>query len=253
MVKLIAFDMDGTLLRCGGLVSGYTLKVLSKCKERGILLAMVTARSNGSAQSYIDAIKPDIIITNGGATGYYKGCMVYERMMSPINCKNLTKLAIGDDGVDYIRFVSLGGCFSNEPDYTRPHWYKYTDFSDFVISSACKISLQAKAPLFIEPYQDISPMNDIAAFSGKLIYKISHKEALKKLALASIAQECGIDLSSEAVAFGDDVLDIGMLSAVMHSVAVDNALASVKAVAAHICESNDNDGVAKYIDEFVLL
>lgn len=57
---------------------------------------------------------------------------------------------------------------------------------------------------------------------------------------------------SEIVAFGDDLNDIDMLTECGYGIAVDNAVQEVKKIADFICESNDNDGVAKYIEKYIL-
>ena len=44
--KILLFDLDGTLLRNDKTVSGYTLQILSKCKERGYLIGISTSRRN---------------------------------------------------------------------------------------------------------------------------------------------------------------------------------------------------------------
>ena len=66
----------------------------------------------------------------------------------------------------------------------------------------------------------------------------------KETALKTLVEYIGIDLS-DVVAFGDDINDLGMLKLAGTAVAVSNAIDEVKAVADHITESNDQDGVAK--------
>jgi hydroxymethylpyrimidine pyrophosphatase-like HAD family hydrolase len=53
------------------------------------------------------------------------------------------------------------------------------------------------------------------------------------------------------VAFGDDLNDIDMLNHAGVSVAMGNALDEVKAVADYVCDTNDNDGLAKWLEENV--
>ena len=56
----------------------------------------------------------------------------------------------------------------------------------------------------------------------------------------------------EIVAFGDDLNDIDMLGYAGVGVVMDNALEQVKTVADYICDTNDNDGLAKWLEENVL-
>ena len=54
------------------------------------------------------------------------------------------------------------------------------------------------------------------------------------------------------MAFGDDINDKEMFSNCGLSVAMDNAIDEIKKIADHICDSNDNDGVAKYLENSIL-
>ena len=57
---------------------------------------------------------------------------------------------------------------------------------------------------------------------------------------------------SEIVSFGDDTNDIDLLDFCGISVAMENALDNVKKSANEICDTNENDGVAKWLEENVL-
>jgi hydroxymethylpyrimidine pyrophosphatase-like HAD family hydrolase len=81
--------------------------------------------------------------------------------------------------------------------------------------------------------------------------QIMHKDATKANAVAALARHWNI-AQSEIVAFGDDLNDIDLLNYAGVSVAVANALDEVKDVAKYICDTNENDGVAKWLAENVL-
>jgi hydroxymethylpyrimidine pyrophosphatase-like HAD family hydrolase len=78
-----------------------------------------------------------------------------------------------------------------------------------------------------------------------------HRDATKAKAVAAVANYLDIE-QTEIVAFGDDANDIDLLQYCGVSVAVSNAINEVTAVADHICDDNDNDGVAKWLEENVL-
>ena len=58
--------------------------------------------------------------------------------------------------------------------------------------------------------------------------------------------------ASEIIAFGDDMNDAEMLTEFGYGIAVENAIPEVKDMVSYICESNDNDGVAKYIEKLII-
>ena len=66
-----------------------------------------------------------------------------------------------------------------------------------------------------------------------------------------LADHMGIDMT-DVIAFGDDVNDLGMLKLAGTAVAVSNAIDEVKAVADHVTDSNDQDGVAKFLEATIL-
>ena len=80
---------------------------------------------------------------------------------------------------------------------------------------------------------------------------IMHKEATKSNGILAIADEFNIS-KNEIIAFGDDVNDKEMFLNCGLSVAMDNAIDEIKRMADYICESNDNDGVAKYLENSIL-
>jgi hydroxymethylpyrimidine pyrophosphatase-like HAD family hydrolase len=80
---------------------------------------------------------------------------------------------------------------------------------------------------------------------------IMHKGATKFNGIIKIAKELNID-KSEIIAFGDDHNDKELLSNVGIGVAMGNSIADVKMIADYICDTNDNDGVARWLDENII-
>jgi len=80
---------------------------------------------------------------------------------------------------------------------------------------------------------------------------IMHEEATKAKAVAAIAEYWGIPQES-LVAFGDDTNDVKLLKYCGIGVAMGNGLDAVKAVADQVCDTNDNEGITKWIQENVL-
>ena len=66
-IKMIVTDLDRTLLRSDKNISEYTARVLSACQQRGKFVVFATARSENSCKRFTDTIKPDAIVSNGGA------------------------------------------------------------------------------------------------------------------------------------------------------------------------------------------
>jgi hypothetical protein len=80
---------------------------------------------------------------------------------------------------------------------------------------------------------------------------VMQKEATKANAVAALANHWGID-KKDIAAFGDDTNDIDLLNYAGVGIAMDNALPEVKSAADMVCKSNDEDGLAEWVEEFIL-
>ena len=65
--RILLFDLDGTLLRNDKTLSEYTLEILSKCKGQGYLIGISTSRGEQNCLGFLREMKPDILISSGGA------------------------------------------------------------------------------------------------------------------------------------------------------------------------------------------
>ena len=97
----------------------------------------------------------------------------------------------------------------------------------------------------------VFPSVAVIRFSGENWYRFADKTADKWRGVKALAAHFGIDLK-KAAAFGDDYNDADMLRFCGVGVAVANAIDEAKAAADYVCDSNDNDGVAKWLEEHVL-
>lgn len=66
-IKMIVCDLDRTLSQTDKSISDYTLEVLEKCRKRGILLGFAADRTENDTKPFINMVKPDILVLNGGA------------------------------------------------------------------------------------------------------------------------------------------------------------------------------------------
>ena len=80
--------------------------------------------------------------------------------------------------------------------------------------------------------------------------EINHKDAQKGKALAGLASHLGIDISA-TVAFGDDMNDLSMIEAAGVGVAMENGAPDLKKAADRVTENCDDNGVAKEIDRLL--
>ena len=125
--------------------------------------------------------------------------------------------------------------------------YKFIDISTHNMDTE-KIILTPVDIAFVERH---CPDTLYPTVSREGFIAVMHKEAKKAKALAHIAGLWGIDKSNIA-AFGDDFNDMDMLTFAGAGVAMGNALDEVKAAADFITLSNEDDGVADWINKNIL-
>ena len=91
---------------------------------------------------------------------------------------------------------------------------------------------------------DTHPFSDIPWF------KLSKSGATKERAIQELRSSLNIP-QEKIAAFGDDFNDIGMLKFCGRGIAMQNAIAEVKQIADEICASNQEDGVARWIERLL--
>ena len=93
-------------------------------------------------------------------------------------------------------------------------------------------------------------MNAIATDEGVLI-QIMQKSASKEEAVQWVLNEIGVK-SENVMVFGDDFNDLGLFKMCGFPIAMENAIIELKNCAAHVTDSNDNDGVAVALERLVV-
>jgi hydroxymethylpyrimidine pyrophosphatase-like HAD family hydrolase len=96
-----------------------------------------------------------------------------------------------------------------------------------------------------------APSVSMIPFYGEDWYRFAEQLADKWTGIKALAEHIGLDQQNIA-AFGDDFNDVHMLKQCGTGVAVANAIDEAKAAADYICDINDNDGVAKWIEAQLL-
>lgn len=251
--KLLLFDLDGTLLRSDKTISPRTLHALMECRKQGILIGVSTSRSEQNALTFIRELQPDVLIASGGALVKYRGEYIYKAEFSAEETRQMIAAA---------REVCGGECEITIDTIDTHYWnYKidpkkqdgswgdstYTDFVDFHESSL-KMCVEIFDDGMAERLREELPECDCIRFSDGFWYKFTKKTATKENAICKIGAVCGIQ-AEEMTAFGDDYADIGMLQLCGRGIAMGNAIDEVKAQADLVIGSNDEDGIAAYLEK----
>lgn len=254
--KILLFDLDGTLLRNDKTLSEYTLGILSKCKERGYLIGISTSRSEQNCLGFLRELKPDILISSGGALVRVNGKIIGSSSFSAAETIGFIGAARKICGADCeITVDTVDAHYWNykiNPKEQDKSWGDsiYTDFADFKFE-ALKICVEIhdtkSAHKLCGQFAELDSMR----FSDGDWYKFTKGGITKEKAISAVCEACRVDVS-EIVAFGDDYADIGMLKMCGVGVAMGNAIREVKDIADDVTLSNEEDGVAAWLEKRVI-
>ena len=247
--KLIFFDLDDTLLRRDKSLSDKSLRVLKLLQDNGHKIVIDTARNKVSTMPIIELIKPDYTIINAG--GYIineKQEMIRNLLIDSSTCKKVV-----DEVKDKARIISIQ---TDDVLYTSDNKDKsplrtLIDLDGFNGMDCYKVLVydieQEYGKKLARKYN-----LDFENYFGGSWSRFCHIDATKAKALEFITSYEGADLS-DTIAFGDDYGDIKMIETSGIGVAMANALDDVKKCTKYHCKDCDDDGVARFLDDFFKL
>ena len=268
MIKLVAIDLDGTLLTDDKRISQKNLTVLQKAKEQGVKVVLCTGRPLAAITPFIEQLglnEPgDYSITfNGGLVQENDtGEILSKSGMTLEDVQRISQLMIELDlPLDVLSeevvlqlptstnhpsiYPELNGLLTYKPaklaDLTSDGLYNKVVMAyhqEFLDQQIEKIPVQFKAD-----YEVIKTRSNLLEFMPKGV--------TKAFGLDHLAQYLGMT-SDEVMALGDEENDLSMIQYAGMGVAMANAVEKVRQAADYITSSNEEDGVAKAVEKFVL-
>lgn len=244
-VKAIVVDLDRTLLHTDKTLSEYTIKVFNECKKCGIKIIVATARPLRTAKQYCDLIDFDAMVVSNGARIIYQNQQtdygIYKRSAKRLlnTLKQYPNLRVT---------IETGDCaYSNLP---------IDDYETIISDDLVGIS-NAEGVIKILVHLDNEKTLTLVKneLTDDLYYTIAHgylmqimnTSATKWNGIKAVLDICNCS-PDETVYFGDDQDDIEPIKMCGLGIAVDNGIDEVKEIADFVTESNDADGVAKFIE-----
>lgn len=253
-IKMILLDLDGTLLRSDGSISDRTKQVLRSCQERCIYVVFATARYWIGAERYIEEIQPDYEITTDGTLIHRHGEQIYSSCLDVENTNQIIQDLLTKDPETEITVATGRQVFWNSlhiSESKKLHKAVYNDYSEPLSCQANKIVAELAD---YETAEQIAVRNHcrLQSYRGENWYAFLPEGAGKVQAIRELAKILAISLG-DIVAFGDDIGDAEMLKMCGMGVAVANAVPEVQAIADSVTLSNDENGVAEWLAQNVLM
>jgi Cof subfamily protein (haloacid dehalogenase superfamily) len=255
--RLVATDLDGTLLRDDGTVSPYTAGVLARVRAAGIPVVFVTARPPRRAREIARSVGL------GGLAICGNGAIVYDLDSETVVRQALLEAVVAHRLIGALREAAPGVCFAveaglvygQEPAYAphSPHPGDTGGRCDdaLVLCAEGVTKLIALHPTL--PLDELRPLahrlageTAVVTQSGAPFVEIAAPGITKARALADLCRDLGV-APGEVIAFGDMPNDLPMLAWAGYRVAVANAHPDVLAAADEVAAANNEDGVARVL------
>lgn len=268
MYKAVFIDIDGTLRNDKRETSKRTKDAIKKCIEKGILVVICSGRPKQSAEEIsIDSKASPYIITSNGAQvfDYKENKTIFLNPMDKKSCKKIYDIAIEND-CKFIMNLEENRVITRIDDAAAPTDILLDDpIDDFIEKHdimQCLIqdysfekikSLKSK----VEEIKEVEIKNQSKALTNPNImpnettyYDIADINTSKGLGVREFCKYYNLD-QKETIAIGDDYNDISMFKEVGLSVAMGNANDDVKSKADIITKTNNEDGVAVFLEELI--
>lgn len=261
MIKLIACDMDGTLLDSQKRLPPDISGVIRALKEQGVLFAVASGRQYAALRRDLEEIADDILfICENGALVMDRGRRL---LIDPVNPADLPDILTSVSDLPGVwpvvccadaAYIARGGSdyFRRE---TLPYYPSCVEVGDLMEKSAepdvCKVAFFDEGDAQTHEYPALRrAVGDRLAviLSGSHWVDVMKPGVHKGMAIRGLQRMLGIE-PEECMAFGDYLNDCELLEAVGESYAMENAHPQLKAMAKYIAPSNDDNGVIRVIKE----
>lgn len=266
MYKLVAVDMDGTLLSGDKTISDANLDAIKRAKEKGVKVVLATGRPVKGIQRYLKQLN---LVDEGDYAVAFNGAVVQRTNNDEVIAETLMTI----DDIHYL--YDLSKKLKVNIHALTPHACitpKISKYSE-VESSINKI------PLDVVDFDNIDTSTTIVKImfidepeildrviselpkelhkkytivrSCPYFLEFLNKSANKGIGVEILAKTLGIK-SEEVICIGDAGNDIHMIEYAGLGVAMGNAFPEVKKIADYVTQTNEDDGVAHVINKFVL-
>ncbi|GGB11677.1 HAD family phosphatase [Macrococcus hajekii] len=280
MIRLIATDMDGTLLNSAHEISQENIDAIRYAQSQGVTVVIATGRAFYEANMPVKptGLRVPYICLNGAEVRDEEFNITHTSHLNQHQIKEVTKILRKYDifyqvytnfGIytenkekDLEIYLDISIQTGNAPDEKKIRegierrlaqgTLKEVDDYSIIYERDGEIVMKLLAysndqDKLEAAKAELNEFRSIAvSASARSNIEITHAEAQKGVALESIAEHLNIPLS-QTMALGDNLNDISMLTSAVFSVAMENAAPETKAAAKYLTATNEESGVGKAI------
>ncbi len=265
-MTLFVTDLDGTLLRSDTTISKYAVKTLNSLINEGVMFTYATARSFASASPLVKQLDlrcPAVIFNGVFVVDPKTGEHIIENVYSD-KCQKFAREFFISENVAPLVYSNIDG--RERVSYLEN---RFEDVANYVNSRRGDKRLRAVGsyeelfqgdvfyftiidPKSVPLFDSVFTIENGFArnvqrdtYDDMIWYEIYDKNASKANAVLQVKE---LVKANELVCFGDNFNDVSMIKAADVGIAVENACEELKKIADETIESNNNDGVVKFID-----
>jgi hydroxymethylpyrimidine pyrophosphatase-like HAD family hydrolase len=265
-VRLIATDLDGTLLTSDQIVSPRTVAALRAAVDRDVVIALATGRPPESTRRIVDLLDglvSYVIAVNGSIVSQVIDGQFHlahiESFDRALADEAVVRLRAGIPGMRFALATEHG--FAFEPGFAErvpdppDAMESVADIADHPGTTAFKLFAfhpAREVRSYLDEMVPLVPEGLVPGHMGLDGAEVSPAGIDKASGLARLCERLGLD-AADVVAFGDNLNDHSMLQWAGLGVAMANADRTTQAVADEITVSNDDDGVAVVLERLLSL
>ncbi len=264
-IKAVFCDLDGTLLNAEHQISDYNQKAIKALEEqKNIPFYVVTGRGPQSVEGKIEGLAFNSLAGyfNGAIVKDYKtGQILKESFIPRKDNREIIDIALRYDFT--CMWYHKDHVFCNKDDRLAADYFGISglkpvidDMEDYTDKPLIKIIMKWHEEKLLDEVKDyITEAKHLdlwGTYSLKNSLEVLNKKANKGEAVAFMANHFGYDIK-QCMAFGDNANDEPMLNRVGHSVVMQNGRPSTVAKYNRRAQTNDEDGVGRYLNEYFSL
>lgn len=269
-IKLVVCDLDDTLLNDQKIITEHTQRVLEKVKKMGIAVCFASGRDAQMMSVYDKQIGGcDYVLSNNGAMVHDRAKrIVHNRFLSEQDTADILTY-LNDQQMAFMMYSAEEMYFSEGSQQLKKRIDSYEALSAKIgcpvklkvkafcrnsavtgFETAAKIVAYEKETAGLEAFMRfLKTLPDVHCEStGYGLMGAFQKEVSKKTALQRIMQDMGI-LPANVCVFGDFDNDLSMFECAKYRVCMANGVQPLKDAASSITRSNNEDGVACYLEK----
>lgn len=261
--RLLAFDMDDTLLTDDLAITPRTQKALEAAAAKGAKVVLATGRMHRSALPFMKMLnlRGPVISSNGAMVRDSETDMLYRHVTLPLKIAREVAEWCDNENLYLQAYLRDDYFFRKECFYSRMYAQRTGvtgieagPLASFIKEEPTKMIIVNEPPVIEQLYREcLEKYGDTVEItvSKSMYLEFLHKDATKGNALKSLAQ--GYDIPREEVlAVGDSMNDISMIKYAGLGLCMANGREVAKQAADAIIASNMENGVAKAIETYVL-